>query len=53
MNQQAGYWLLRLFENNLLSELGYALDLSHDINGNDINKNNRYEYQHPILLTES
>ncbi|HIG89006.1 DNA repair protein RecO [Candidatus Thioglobus sp.] len=48
MNQQAGYWLLRLFENNLLSELGYALDLSHDINGNDINKNNRYEYQHQL-----
>ena len=40
------HWLLRLFENNLLQELGYGVDLSYDIIGNEINTELMYEYQH-------
>ncbi len=39
------YWLLRLFENNFLSELGYALDFAQDIGGLPIDKNAFYDYQ--------
>lgn len=44
-NQQIQHWLLRLFENNLLSELGYALDYAQDINGKSIQNDKNYEYQ--------
>jgi DNA repair protein RecO (recombination protein O) len=40
------YWLLRLFENNLLQELGYGVDFVCDINGDKIEHNANYEYQH-------
>ncbi|CAC9582625.1 DNA recombination and repair protein RecO [uncultured Gammaproteobacteria bacterium] len=40
------HWLLRLFENNLLQELGYGVDLSYDVVGNEINQDLMYEYQH-------
>ncbi|MBC8494027.1 MAG: DNA repair protein RecO [Candidatus Thioglobus sp.] len=40
------HWLLRLFENNLLQELGYGIDFSYDINGEEIQENSVYEYQH-------
>ncbi|SMN15618.1 DNA recombination and repair protein RecO [uncultured Candidatus Thioglobus sp.] len=40
------HWLLRLFENNLLQELGYGIDLSCDVVGNEINQELMYEYQH-------
>ncbi|MDC9714532.1 MAG: DNA repair protein RecO [Gammaproteobacteria bacterium] len=45
LERQTGRWLLRLFENNLLSELGYGYDLEHDVNGNEIEQNIYYEYQ--------
>lgn len=38
-------WLLRLFENNLLAELGYGLDFSTDANQIPINNNAFYEYK--------
>lgn len=40
------YWLLRLFENDLLLELGYGLDFKNDINGNKIDENLNYKYHH-------
>ena len=45
LEQDTRYWSLRLFENNLLSELGYALDFSQDVGGLSIDKNAFYEYQ--------
>lgn len=39
------HWLLRLFENNLLQELGYGIDFSCDIHGNEIDLSANYEYQ--------
>ncbi len=38
-------WLLRLFENNLLTELGYGLDFSTDIEQMLIDDNSFYQYQ--------
>jgi len=37
-------WLLRLFENELLNELGYGVEFLSDINDNEINPNGYYEY---------
>ncbi|WP_428095804.1 DNA repair protein RecO [Candidatus Thioglobus sp.] len=45
-NSSSSHWLLRLFENNLLQELGYGVDLTHDISGNEIQADAHYEYQH-------
>lgn len=39
------HWLLRIFENNLLKELGYGVDFSLDIAGKKIDKNAQYEYR--------
>ncbi len=39
-------WLLRLFEHNLLQELGYGVNLSEDIVGEKIDLTAKYEYQH-------
>jgi DNA repair protein RecO (recombination protein O) len=43
LEQQARYWSLRLFENNLLSELGYGYDLENDIHGDDIAQGAYYQ----------
>ncbi len=37
-------WLLRLFENELLNELGYGVEFTNDVDGNEINPNDCYEY---------
>lgn len=42
----SSHWLLRLFENNLLTELGYGIDFSHDITDMEIDLNTMYEYQY-------
>ena len=45
LDQPHQYWLLRIFENNLLSELGYGLDCATDLNGDEIQINKNYNYQ--------
>ncbi|BBB22626.1 DNA repair protein RecO [Abyssogena phaseoliformis symbiont OG214] len=45
LKQSAKYWHLRIFENNLLTELGYGMCFTEDINGNEIDQNSHYEYQ--------
>ncbi|SFV89412.1 DNA recombination and repair protein RecO [hydrothermal vent metagenome] len=45
LEKQSQHWLLRIFENNLLSELGYGFDFGVDVSGNDINENAYYDYQ--------
>lgn len=45
LKQSARHWHLRIFENNLLTELGYGIDFETDINGNEIDQNSHYEYQ--------
>ena len=35
---------LRIFENQLLQDLGYGLDFDDDINGNTINKDLKYDF---------
>lgn len=45
LEKQSQQWLLRIFENNLLSELGYGLDFEMDVNGNQIDENCYYDYQ--------
>ncbi len=45
LKQSARRWHLRIFENNLLAELGYGIDFETDINGNEINLNGYYEHQ--------
>ena len=45
LDQPHQYWLLRIFENNLLSELGYGLDCATDLNGDEIEINKNYNYQ--------
>ena len=45
LEKNAQLWLLRLFENNLLTELGYEIDLSVDIDGDYIESDFCYEYQ--------
>jgi len=45
LDQPHQYWLLRIFENNLLSELGYGLDYATDLNGDEIQINKNYNYQ--------
>ncbi|QKQ24127.1 DNA repair protein RecO [Candidatus Ruthia endofausta] len=45
LKQSAKYWHLRIFENNLLTELGYGISFTEDINGNKIDQNSHYEYQ--------
>ena len=45
LEKNAQLWLLRLFENNLLTELGYEIDLSVDVDGDDIEDDFFYEYQ--------
>jgi len=45
-------WILRLFENNLLSELGYGLDYSIDKNGNKIEQDKNYEYLQQLGFSE-
>ena len=49
----SSHWLLRLFENNLLQELGYGIDLSSDITGSEIELDAKYEYQHQSGFTRS
>jgi len=44
-DQQYQYWLLRIFENNLLSELGYGLDYAVDVDGDLIQTDKNYSYQ--------
>ena len=44
-DQQHQYWLLRIFENNLLSELGYGLDCAVDVDGDLIQTDKNYSYQ--------
>jgi DNA repair protein RecO (recombination protein O) len=45
LKQVQSHWALRLFENNLLTQLGYGLDFSYDILGNKIKPNILYEYE--------
>ena len=45
LDQQRQYWLLRIFENKLLSELGYGLDYATDLNGDLIQTDKNYNYQ--------
>ncbi len=45
LTQKHQYWLLRVFENSLLSELGYGLDYSVDVNGDFIKIDQNYSYQ--------
>lgn len=45
LEAQQRHWSLRLFENALLSELGYGYDLEIDTNGNNIVQTNYYAYQ--------
>lgn len=45
LEQQARRWSLRLFENNLLSELDDGYDLENDVNGDNITQAVYYEYQ--------
>lgn len=46
--------ILRLFEKNLLSELGYGLQLQQEaITGNDITENSFYQYQHQLGFIET
>lgn len=45
LEKQSQQWLLRIFENNLLSELGYGFDFEVDVNGNKIDENCYYDYQ--------
>ncbi len=45
LEQKHQYWLLRVFENNLLSELGYGLDYSVDVGGDFIQIDQNYSYQ--------
>ena len=46
INPSSSNWLLRLFEHNLLQELGYGVDFSQDITGEPIDLSAGYEYQH-------
>lgn len=41
---QTQYWQLRIFEDDLLKELGYGLDYTCDIEGAKIDKNSYYQY---------
>ncbi|SMN10557.1 DNA recombination and repair protein RecO [uncultured Candidatus Thioglobus sp.] len=45
LDKRTSHWALRLFENNLLSELGYGLDFEYDTNGNEIDTEANYDYQ--------
>lgn len=45
LDQQHQYWSLRVFENSLLSELGYGLDCSVDVSGDLIQTDKNYSYQ--------
>ncbi len=45
LDQPHQYWLLRIFENKFLSELGYGLDYATDINGDLIQTDKNYNYQ--------
>lgn len=45
LDQAHQYWLLRIFESNLLSELGYGLDYANDINEDPIQIDKNYDYQ--------
>ena len=53
LEQDSRHWLLRMFENNLLAELGYAVDFVVDVNGNEINQNSSYEYQQQAGFSQS
>lgn len=44
-DKQQQRWLLRMFEKNLLAELGYGLHYELDTNGNKIVANKYYSYQ--------
>lgn len=46
IDSASSHWLLRLFEHNLLQELGYGIDFSCDISGSEIQLDASYEYQH-------
>ncbi len=52
LEKNSQHWSLRLFESNLLSELGYGIDYSCDIDGSKIEKNKSYEYQHHLGFLE-
>lgn len=45
LERNLSHWHLHLFENNLLTQLGYELDLSVDIDENPIDGTCLYEYQ--------
>ena len=44
LDSVAKEYSLRVFENQLLQDLGYGLDFDDDINGNIINNNLQYDY---------
>jgi DNA repair protein RecO (recombination protein O) len=46
IESSSSHWLLRLFEHQLLQELGYGLDFSCDLAGDEIQPDATYEYQH-------
>jgi DNA repair protein RecO (recombination protein O) len=46
INVENSQWLLRLFETNLLQELGYGVDFTSDEQGAQIDLNAKYEYRH-------
>ncbi len=52
LEQKQQYWLLRVFENSLLSELGYGLDCSVDVNGELIHIDKNYSYQPQLGFSE-
>ena len=52
LGQQHQYWLLRIFENNLLSELGYGLDYATDLNGDAIQIDKNYKHQPQLGFSE-
>jgi len=52
LEQKQQYWLLRVFENSLLSELGYGLDCSVDVNGDLIHIDKNYSYQPQLGFSE-
>ncbi len=45
LEKQSQHWLLRIFEHNLLIELGYGFDFENDVNGDKIKEDSYYDYQ--------
>ncbi|MBE8190261.1 MAG: DNA repair protein RecO [Candidatus Thioglobus sp.] len=44
LEAESKLWLLRLFENNLLAQIGYGLDFARDVEQMPIEENESYEY---------